>query len=229
MKKILTASLVAIMAVTAANADIASTKYVDDAKSAALTTAADDATAKANTALADAKSYADDAKAEAIQTAGTNADTKINALRETVTANTNAINSIDGEITEIIGDINAINNAETGALAVMKTELEGKITTAQNTADGAVSVNAEQKTAIEKNAADIVAMDAAYKKADSDAKTAADNAYAAKSYETIVDADKAWRESIQKAATGSVAGNYALTAKVDVNGATSYTWELISR
>ena len=59
MKKILTASLVAIMAVTAANADIASTKYVDDAKSAALTAAAGDAQTKANAALEDAKDYAD--------------------------------------------------------------------------------------------------------------------------------------------------------------------------
>ena len=39
MKKILTVSLFAIMAVSAANADIASTKYVDDAKTAAISSA----------------------------------------------------------------------------------------------------------------------------------------------------------------------------------------------
>lgn len=82
MKKILTASLVAMMAVTAANANIASTKYVDDRTGTATFTAdsikgsanltaavetlagtvatnASDASAAANQALTDAKAYTD--------------------------------------------------------------------------------------------------------------------------------------------------------------------------
>ena len=79
MKKILTASLVAMMAVTAANANIASTKYVDDrtgtlsgfvqentnlttavnALAATVSTNAGAASDAANQALADAKEYTD--------------------------------------------------------------------------------------------------------------------------------------------------------------------------
>ena len=79
MKKILTASLVAMMAVTAANAKIASTKYVDDrtgtlsgfvqentnltsavnALAATVSTNASDASNAAAQALADAKEYTD--------------------------------------------------------------------------------------------------------------------------------------------------------------------------
>ena len=102
MKKILTVSLFAMMAVSAANADIASTNYVDTAKTAAISTAATDATTKANqakadaisTAASDATSKANAAKEAAISAAATDATTKANQAKEAAIA---AIPAVDSE------------------------------------------------------------------------------------------------------------------------------------
>ena len=81
MKKILTASLVAIMAVTAANADIASTKYVDSAKSAAF---------------ADAKGYADNLN--------TAMDTRVDSLETDNRANKDDISQLKEDVSGLAGD-----------------------------------------------------------------------------------------------------------------------------
>ena len=101
MKKILTVSLFAMMAVSAANADIASTNYVDTAKTAAISTAATDATTKANqakadaisTAASDATSKANAAKEAAISAAATDATSKANAAKEAAIAAIPAVDS----------------------------------------------------------------------------------------------------------------------------------------
>ena len=101
MKKILTVSLFAMMAVSAANADIASTNYVDTAKTAAISTAASDATTKANQAKADAisaaasdaTSKANAAKEAAISAAATDATSKANAAKEAAIAAIPAVDS----------------------------------------------------------------------------------------------------------------------------------------
>lgn len=93
MKKILLSSLIAVMAVSAANAKIASTDYADSvattAKNAAISAAAEDATTKANTAESNAK-----------------ADTvaKLGELDATVSATDGVVTAVtqtDGKITGV--------------------------------------------------------------------------------------------------------------------------------
>ena len=76
MKKLLTVSLFAIMAVSAANADIASTKYVDNAKAGAIEAAASDAAAKASAAqtAAEAKVTELDSSLSAVAKTGAYSD-----------------------------------------------------------------------------------------------------------------------------------------------------------
>ena len=100
MKKLLTVSLLAMMAVGTARADIASTSYADkvaaNAQSAAISTAAEDAATKANTAETNAKKAASDAlaaaktelegKITAETTRATNAETALGARIDDISA-----------------------------------------------------------------------------------------------------------------------------------------------
>ena len=96
-------------------------KYADEkaeaARSSAVSTAAGDATSKANTAEANAKSYADTKKTEAINAAASDATSKAN------TAEANAKSYADAEIAK---EKKRAEEAELG--------LSGDITTALNTA-----------------------------------------------------------------------------------------------
>ena len=109
MKKLLTVSLFAIMAVSAANADIASTKYVDDAKAGAIATAASDATAKANAAqtAAEAKVTELDSSLSEVAKTGAYAD-----LTGTPTVDSTFSATSDNAATSkaIAGYVNGIKN-----------------------------------------------------------------------------------------------------------------------
>ena len=189
MKKILTVSLFAMMAVSAANADIASTNYVDTAKTAAISTAASDATTKAN-----------QAKADAISAAASDATSKANAAKEAAIAAIPAVDStfngdsnnaatskaiatyvssrlevlngdqaaINASIGELKADIAAINNESTGILAQAEADAKSKADAAQSAAES--KVTALQNGAVKTNTDNIAAMDTAYKLADTNIK-----------------------------------------------------------
>ena len=113
----------------------------------------------------------------------------------------------------------AVANAQTNAVASAKTYTDGeidKVETAYAAADTALETSL--KSYADTAEADAIAA----------AKTAGDAAYAAKSYEAIVDADKAFRESITAGTTGSD-GAYALTATVTNGTVSGYKWEQIGR
>ena len=136
MKKILTVSLFAMMAVSAANADIASTNYVDTAKTEAISTAATDATTKANQAKADAisaaasdaTSKANAAKEAAISAAATDATSKANAAKEAAIA---AIPAVDSEFSA-----NSDNAATSKAIATYVTGIKNELSNGNSTAIG---------------------------------------------------------------------------------------------
>ena len=127
MKKILTVSLFAMMAVSAANADIASTNYVDNAKTSAISTAASDATSKANAAkeaaisaaATDATSKANAAKEAAISAAATDATSKANAAKEAAIA---AIPAVDSEFSAT-----SDNAATSKAIATYFTSIKNEL------------------------------------------------------------------------------------------------------
>ena len=125
MKKILTVSLFAMMAVSAANADIASTNYVDTAKTAAISTAATDATTKAN-----------QAKADAISTAASDATSKANAAKEAAIAAIPAVDSTfsatsDNAATSkaiatyVTGIKNELSNGNTQVVQNFQSQIDG--------------------------------------------------------------------------------------------------------
>lgn len=185
MKKILTVSLFAMMAVSAANADIASTAYVETAKTAAISTAASDATSKANAAkeaaisaaASDATSKANAAKEAAIaaipavdSTLNENSNnaatskaiaTYVSSRLEVLNGEQEAINTSIGELKT---DIAAINHKDTGILALAKADATSKANAAQSAAES--KVTALQNGAVKTNTDNITAMDTAYKAAD---------------------------------------------------------------
>lgn len=185
MKKILTVSLFAMMAVSAANADIASTAYVETAKTAAISTAASDATSKANAAkeaaisaaASDATSKANAAKEAAIaaipavdSTLNENSNnaatskaiaTYVSSRLEVLNGEQEAINTSIGELKT---DIAAINHKDTGILALAKADATSKANAAQSAAES--KVTALQNGAVKTNTDNITAMDKAYKDAD---------------------------------------------------------------
>ena len=141
MKKILTVSLFAMMAVSAANADIASTKYVTD-RTGTVSFTADGAT-KGKTNLTEAIAAV---------------DAQVQGLSDDL------IVDIAGQIGELSTDITTINNSapmNSGITSDKVTKYDGydaKITAAkkagddaQATANSAVSVNTQQGTAISAN------------------------------------------------------------------------------
>ena len=141
MKKILTVSLFAMMAVSAANADIASTKYVTDRTGTVSFTA--DGFAKNASNLTEA----------------------INLIDSTLKSTSNTLTEdIAKDINELKGDVAAIE----GSAAMTSGITSDKVATydgysalitaakkagddAQKTADGAVTVNGQQTTAISAN------------------------------------------------------------------------------
>ncbi len=185
MKKILTVSLFAMMAVSAANADIASTAYVETAKTTAISTAASDATSKANAAkeaaisaaASDATSKANQAKADAIAAIpavdstfnkdSNNAATS-KAIAGYISSELGVLNGQQSTINDSIGemkaDIAAINNETTGILALAKADAKSKADAAQSAAES--KVTALQNGAVKTNTDNIAAMDEAYKAAD---------------------------------------------------------------
>ena len=185
MKKILTVSLFAMMAVSAANADIASTAYVETAKTAAISAAATDATSKANAAkeaaisaaASDATSKANQAKADAIAAIpavdstfskdSNNAATS-KAIAGYISSELGVLNgqqsAINDSIGELKADIAAINNETTGILAQAKADAKSKADAAQSAAES--KVTALQNGAVKTNTDNITAMDKAYKDAD---------------------------------------------------------------
>ena len=185
MKKILTVSLFAMMAVSAANADIASTAYVETAKTTAISTAASDATSKANAAkeaaisaaASDATSKANQAKADAIAAIpavdstfnkdSNNAATS-KAIAGYISSELGVLkgqqSAINDSIGELEADIAAINNETTGILALAKADATSKANAAQSAAE--LKVTALQNGAVKTNTDNIAAMDEAYKAAD---------------------------------------------------------------
>lgn len=113
----------------------------------------------------------------------------------------------------------AVAKAQTDAVASAKTYTDGEI-------DKVEAAYAAADTALETSLQSYA--DQAEADAIAAAKTAGDAAYAAKSYEAIVDADKAFRESITAGTTGSD-GTYALTATVTNGSVSGYKWEQIGR
>ncbi len=161
---------------------------------------------------------------EAKTAASTGASTALNDYK---TTNDAAVQAAQAAANKAQGDIDAyktsndaaVAKAQTDAVASAKTYTDGEI-------DKVEAAYAAADTALEtslKSYADTAEADAI-----AAAKTAGDAAYAAKSYETIVDADKAFRESITKGTTGSD-GQYALTATVSNGTVSGYKWEQIGR
>ena len=115
MKKILTASLVAMMAVTAANANIASTKYVDD-RTGTATFTADSIKGSANLTAA-------------VETlAGTVATNNTNVTQAINDAKTEITNAYEAADTALDGKITALDTKTTNALA-LKEDVANKATT----------------------------------------------------------------------------------------------------
>ena len=286
MKKILTVSLFAMMAVSAANADIASTKFVTDrtgdtqfegsvAQATDLTAAVNALAGKVDTvagtgqgsvsdqidsALEDYTNTAgmnsaiDAAKQAAITAAATAAEQYIDADELAASQNTQdttlkayadsqataakdaAIAAIPAVDATFSADSN--NAATSKAIATyvnsVKNELSNGNTTAVNNLQEQIDsldddYVSETEIANYTNTAGMnSAIDAAKQAAITAAKTAGDTAYAAKSYETIVDANEEFRKAIANGTTGSD-GTYALTATVSNNTVSGYKWELIGR
>ena len=156
MKKILLSSLIAVMAVSAANAKIASTDYADAvaeaAQTAATNAAAADATTKADAAEAAANSYTDGQidtltkgaiKSNADAIAGIKEDMKTVASSDTVTNIQNTLNKLDGADTtegSVRQLIKAANDAQDTTLKAYADQAEADaITTAGNNATTAIS------------------------------------------------------------------------------------------
>lgn len=145
MKKILLSSLIAVMAVSAANAKIASTDYADytadAAKNAAISAAATDAQTKATAALGSANEYTDTEITKltsgAIKTntdaiAEIKEDMKTVASSDTVTNIQNTLTKLDGadttdgSVRQLIKAANDTQNTEIEtAYAKKATTLEG--------------------------------------------------------------------------------------------------------
>ena len=138
MKKILTVSLFAMMAVSAANADIASTKYVTD-RTGTVSFTAEGAT-KGKTNLTEAIAAVD------AQVQGLSGN-----LMEDITGQ---INELKGEVAAIEGSA-AMTSGITSDKVATYDGYDARITTAKSTADGAVTVNTQQATAISGNTAAI--------------------------------------------------------------------------
>ena len=113
----------------------------------AITDAADDATSKANQALADAKIYADQAEADAISTAAGDATTKANEAQ--AAAEATAAGALATAKSELQGEINAVKagtSLATGAVktaniankAVTETQLSDSVNASLDLADSAL-------------------------------------------------------------------------------------------
>lgn len=156
MKKILLSSLIAVMAVSAANAKIASTDYADSvadaAEAAAIEAAAADATTKADTALGTAKGYTDTEITKltsgAIKTntdaiAEIKEDMKTVASSDTVTNIQNTLTKLDGTDTtagSVRQLIKAANDAQDTTLKAYADQAEADaIATAGTNATTAIS------------------------------------------------------------------------------------------
>lgn len=130
----------------------------------------------------------------------------------------------------------AIAGAVTGTNGALKdysttAQMNTAITNANNTQTAAITEAYEAADTATLNAAKADATtkaNTAKSEAIAAAKSAGDAAYAAKSYETIVDANEAFREAIASGTTGTD-GTYALTATVSNNTVSGYKWELIGR
>ena len=141
MKKILTVSLFAMMAVSAANADIASTKYVTD---------------RTGTVSFTADGFAKDASnlTEAINLIDSTLKSTSNTLTEDITRD---INELKGDVAAIEGSaamtsgITSDKVATYDGYSALITAAKKAGDDAQKTADGAVTVNGQQATAISAN------------------------------------------------------------------------------
>ena len=170
MKKILTVSLFAMMAVSAANADIASTNYVGDQIKATAGTLNDlTTTAKGN--LVGAINEVDANIGTVTFTEGgsakeaSNLTEAINLIDAKLMSTSNSLTGdITSRINELDGEIDAINNASTGILAQAKADAKSKADAAQSAAES--KVTALQDGAVKTNTDNITAMDKAYKDAD---------------------------------------------------------------
>ena len=111
MKKILTASLVAMMAVTAANANIASTEYI-----------------------------ADKVLGGELSTLSTTAKTVVPAINELKTAVTDAGSAASGALDAAKTELEGKITAEAEAREAADTELDGKITALDNKTTGALAL-----------------------------------------------------------------------------------------
>ncbi len=133
MKKILTASLVAMLAVTAANADIASTTYVDTAKAAAEKTATD-LNAAMNTRV--------------VALEGDNATNKtdISKLKADVESIGGANGSISTQIAAAVDalDVDTITVAD-GQYVKTVSETDGKISVTTGSLVGQINKNGDNK------------------------------------------------------------------------------------
>ena len=133
MKKILTASLVAMMAVTAANADIASTEYVNKAKQAAEATATG-----YNTAM--------NTRVTSLETDNTKNQGDITKLQADVAAIGGADGSISTQIAAAVQglDVDTITVAD-GKYVKTVSETDGKVSVTTGDLVGQINENGESK------------------------------------------------------------------------------------
>ena len=197
---------------------------IDAAKQAAITAAAtaaeqyidaDELAASQNTQDTTLKAYAD-SQATAAKDAAIAA---IPAVDATFSADSNNAATSKAIATYVNSVKNELSNGNTTAVNNLQEQID-------SLDDDYVS---ETEIANYTNTAGMnSAIDAAKQAAITAAKTAGDTAYAAKSYETIVDANEEFRKAIANGTTGSD-GTYALTATVSNNTVSGYKWELIGR
>ncbi len=195
MKKLLTVSLFAIMAVSAANADIASTDYVGKQITATAGTLSTlTTTEKGNLvgAINSLKTYVDDEISTVDEGAGAMVDTVSNELAAYKTSNDTAVQAAQAaaEAAQADADANAraiagldttyvsesemssFKTSNTGAIATAKSEaIEAAATDATTKANAAqaaaeAEVTALANGAVKSNTDAIAAMDTAYRAAD---------------------------------------------------------------
>ena len=250
MKKILLSSLLAVMAVTSANAKIASTEYVDEVAQ----TKADAAQAAAEAA---AKTYTDGltgnvATSEYIQGltnktltgAVEDLDSRVEGLTgvgdQAAATKKELEDGLAAKLDKNQGDTNAgkgliVDNSGNLVVADVATDTELAAVSevaneAKTIADGAVTVNTQQGTAISENTTAISTINSSDVMNSGATKAKID---AIETNTTAIALNTALRVAIENNANKvdgeGAEGTYALTAVVNDQGVSEFKWEKIGR
>ena len=188
MKKILTVSLFAMMAVSAANADIASTDYVGNQ----ITATAGTLTSLTTTEKGNLVGAINEVRGQ-LTSISEEQGGNLSAVEQSVSDLTDVVNAmddaykaadtaLDGRLTTAEGKITIIEESDAMTSGITSDKVtkydayDARITTAKSTADGAVTVNTQQGTAISANTAAITKLNGDKNTTGSVLKSIEDNA-----------------------------------------------------